>query len=138
MGETEDRRNSSLQRAVEIYKARRERAKLFDSNGGLFGEPAWDILLDLYIAHERGQPICLTDATLGAGVPVSTAQRWVRQLLARGLLYRQDDARDARRIRVSLSEKTLEIMRLYFDKYDAGTGIEDATAPISNVQRYLG
>lgn len=86
----------------------------------IFGEPAWDILLDLFIAHERRQPICLSDASLGAGVPLSTAQRWVKQLLDRGLLVRHSDGRDHRRVLVSLSEHAVKLMRSYLEKHDGG------------------
>ncbi len=116
----QDRTFSPLQRALRIYQARRSRRALFAPDSDIFGEPAWDILLDLFIAHERRQPICLSDASLGAGVPLSTAQRWVKQLLDRGLLVRHSDGRDHRRVLVSLSEHAVKLMRSYLEKHDGG------------------
>jgi DNA-binding MarR family transcriptional regulator len=116
----QDRVFSPLQRALKIYQARRSRRALFAPDSDIFGEPAWDILLDLYIAHERRQSICLSDASLGAGVPLSTAQRWVKQLLSRGLLVRHNDGRDSRRVLVSLSDHAVTVMRNYLEKHDGG------------------
>ena len=99
-----DRSLLPLQRALRIYQARRSRRALFAPDSDIFGEPAWDILLDLFIAHERRQPICLSDASLGAGVPLSTAQRWVKQLLERGLLVRRRDDGDRRISNLSITE----------------------------------
>ncbi len=121
MGDIEhDRAFSPLQRALRIYQARRSRRALFAPDSDIFGEPAWDILLDLFIAHERRQSICLSDASLGAGVPLSTAQRWVKHLLNRGLLVRHNDGRDSRRVLVSLSDHAVKLMRDYLEKNDSG------------------
>jgi len=136
MEKCEDERNVSLRRAIQIYQARRERARIFDADGELFGEPAWDILLDLYIARERGQPVCLTDASLGAGVPLSTAQRWVKQLLARGMLERQDDKHDARRVLITISDKVASVMRLYLERHDPGSRI-DSTGRRQDADNFL-
>lgn len=130
MGDTRkaaDERDPLLRRAIEIYHARQDRARVFDTHCDLFGEPAWDILLEVYIAQEHRRPICLSDASLAAGVPLSTAQRWVKLLLARGLLRREGDRRDARRTLISLSEKALSIMREYLEKFERRPRISEGS-----------
>ena len=51
--------------ARQTYDDRRRRTKIFRSEE-LFGEPAWDILLDLYIAHADGKPVSVSSACIGS------------------------------------------------------------------------
>jgi len=86
---------------------RRRRDSLFGRD--LFGEPAWDILLDLYVAEQSGRPLALSTVGSLAGVPQTTAFRWMTQLIERGLIVRKADPNDARRglIRLSDTGRTL-------------------------------
>lgn len=83
------------------YKIRRERDSLFVP--GLFSDPAWDILLDLYISEKAGKKICITSACIAAGVPASTGLRWIAILVQNGYVEREEDPADARRSFVSLT-----------------------------------
>jgi DNA-binding MarR family transcriptional regulator len=96
----------------KIIEARKLRARFFDQN--LFADPAWDILLDLYRAHLAQQRICITSVCFGAGVPVTTALRWLNALEERGLAKRSHDPLDGRRFFVSLTEKGASAMSGYF------------------------
>jgi len=97
--------------AQDIYRERQRRREFFD--GDLFGEPAWDILLDLYICEKKGERVSITAACLGAGVPETTALRWLKQLEKGGLLLREADRRDARRSFIRLSELGYAKMTAY-------------------------
>jgi len=94
--------------ARELYAARRRRHKTLPAD--LFGEPTWDILLDLYIAAREDRRVPTTSACIGAHVPPTTALRWLRILEARGLVEREDDGRDGRRTFVRLSNRGLASM----------------------------
>nr|WP_255630860.1 winged helix DNA-binding protein [Novosphingobium sp. FKTRR1] len=94
--------------ARELYVARRRRGRHLSSD--LFGEPTWDILLDLYAATREGRRVPTTSACIGADVPPTTALRWLRILESRGLVAREDDGRDGRRTFVYLTERGLEAM----------------------------
>lgn len=94
--------------AREMYLARRRRGKQLPAD--LFGEPTWDILLDLYVATREGRRGPTTSACIGADVPPTTALRWLRILEARGLVAREDDGRDGRRTFVYLTERGLASM----------------------------
>ena len=98
--------------ARQTYDDRRRRSKIFKSDE-LFGEPAWDILLDLYICDKQGRRVSVTAACLGAGVPETTALRWLKQLERQGLLLREADRRDGRRCFVRLSELGYAKMTAY-------------------------
>jgi hypothetical protein len=51
---------------------------------GLFGEPAWDILLDLFIAHCRGDDLQVSSVCIEASVPSTTILRWIARLESEG------------------------------------------------------
>lgn len=94
--------------ARETYAVRRRRDRHLP--GDLFGEPTWDILLDLYVATRENRPVPTTSACIGANVPPTTALRWLRILEARGLVEREEDGRDGRRTFVRLSKRGLAAM----------------------------
>lgn len=87
--------------ARQLYALRRRRANYFDCT--FFSEPAWDILLDLYIAHRDGRKVCITSACIAAAAPATTALRWVRHLEDEELVMRETDPDDGRRAYVRLS-----------------------------------
>jgi DNA-binding MarR family transcriptional regulator len=97
--------------AKDMYKERVSRRRFFSP--GLFGEPAWDILLDLYIAEKESQSISISAACLGAQVPMSTALRHLKLLEQEGLVSREPDARDGRRHHVRISDKGYALMTAY-------------------------
>src|SRR3546814_19647190 len=51
----------------------------------LFAEPAWDMLLDLYIEQHRGQPVAVARLCAAAGASSTTALRWRALLIQQGL-----------------------------------------------------
>jgi DNA-binding MarR family transcriptional regulator len=93
--------NSEGQFARQLIKERRKREQYFDAQ--LFGEPAWDILLDLFAAEQEGRNVGVSSLCLAAAVPPTTALRWIKSMTTRGLLVRQADPKDGRRIFVALS-----------------------------------
>lgn len=95
--------------AERRYQERRRRTALF-GNPDLFGEPAWDILLDLYIAYARGLPVSVSSACIGSAVPATTGLRWLGILQEEGLVVRGHDPNDQRRIHVRLSNEGVRRM----------------------------
>ena len=77
----------------------------------MFGEPARDILLDLFAAHEAGLSVTVSSVCIAAHVSTSTALRWISALEERGQLIHQTDPRDRRRINVSLTNEAAAKMR---------------------------
>ncbi|MFX9608428.1 hypothetical protein ABTU70_19535, partial [Acinetobacter baumannii] len=80
-------------------KARRLREEVFGAD--MFSDPAWDILLDLYAADAKGERVQITSLSVAARVPHSTAIRWARIMTRAGLLIRERDPKDGRRIHIS-------------------------------------
>jgi DNA-binding MarR family transcriptional regulator len=87
--------------ASEIYRMRRARDRIMPQ--GLMGEPAWDILLALY--SEEPDNLTVSSVCFGAGVPQSTALRWIGTLTKIGLVVRSLHPRDGRLILLSLSDE---------------------------------
>lgn len=69
--------------AQSEFHSRRRRNSLIRHD--LFAEPAWDILLLLYIAHHRDQTMEVGRLCTAVSVAPTTALRWIGQLLDRGL-----------------------------------------------------
>lgn len=109
----EDRRAEFAGLARKAYSARRQRGAIF-GNAELFGEPAWDILLDLYIAHAEGKNVSVSSACIGSAAPPTTGLRWLGVLADNGLVLREHDPEDQRRVLVRLSARGLAAMDHYF------------------------
>ena len=96
----------------QIIANRQARARFFDSE--LFSDPAWDMLLDLTAAHAEHRRVSVTSLCIAAGVPATTALRWVRQMVDSGIFVRIADSTDKRRAFIALSDTTADAMANYF------------------------
>lgn len=117
--------------ARQTYDDRRRRTKIFHSED-LFGEPAWDILLDLFIAAKERRRVSVTSACIGSAVPSTTALRWITILERQGLLVREADPGDARRVYVKLSARGYAAMLEYFASASRSVVLLD-DAPVQTV-----
>jgi DNA-binding MarR family transcriptional regulator len=105
-----------LAAAQALYAERRRRERVFDK--GLFGEPNWDILLDLFIAGEQGREILLTSACIAACAPPTTARRHIVALERAGLIQRQTSASDRRATIVRLTVDARELILVHLRTID--------------------
>jgi DNA-binding MarR family transcriptional regulator len=96
----------------QIIANRQARARFFDP--ALFGDPAWDMLLDLTAAHGEGAQVSVTSLCIAAGVPATTALRWLTQMVESGIFRRVPDPADRRRAFIALSDKAIAAMSAYF------------------------
>jgi DNA repair protein RadC len=80
----------------------------------LFGEPAWEILLDVFVHECEGKPLAITSTCATAGIPMSSGLRLIQKLCEAGLLRRFPDPFDGRRCFVRLQPAALDRMRAYF------------------------
>lgn len=93
------------------YGARRRRDAMLDA--GLFAEPAWDMLLDLYIQHHQARPVSTHSLCIAAAVPQTTALRWIGRLVAADYAERQGSEFDHRVVHIRLTERGLATMERY-------------------------
>lgn len=110
---TPEHRSRFVEMARATYTKRRKRADIF-GDPDLFGEPGWDILLDLYIAEADGKPVSVSSACIGSAAPPTTGLRWLGVLAEQGLVDRQHDPQDQRRVLVHLTDKAMAAMDEYF------------------------
>ncbi|MCK8456714.1 MULTISPECIES: winged helix DNA-binding protein [Sphingomonas] len=90
-----------VQVARRLYEVRQLRDTLL--GGTLFSEPAWDILLDLFISDHEGRRLSVSAVCIGARSPSATALRYLSILQDAGLVERTRDERDGRRSHVQLT-----------------------------------
>lgn len=109
------RRETALETAVRAYEDRRSRAEQFEE-GKLFSEPAWDILLDLFIHQSRHEQVTVRSACIGSGAPNAVAIRWLKALEGEGLVQIMQDLEDQTRRLVSLTAEGYESMLRYLEK----------------------
>ncbi|MBC2665674.1 winged helix DNA-binding protein [Novosphingobium flavum] len=95
-----------------ILRQRQQRQRFFDAD--LFADPAWDMLLDLAAARAERKQVSVTSLCIAAGVPPTTALRWIGQLQQAGLFQRVEDKADRRRAFIALTDKAAEGMARYF------------------------
>jgi DNA-binding MarR family transcriptional regulator len=97
--------------AIRIARARRARLHVFAKS--MFGEPAWDMLLHLYINADYGTRHsvgCLSDLS---GAAPTTALRWLDYLEKEKLVAREPNPTDRRTEFVQLTEKGRSAMAQY-------------------------
>ncbi|MGN6376909.1 MAG: hypothetical protein ACTHMG_15345 [Sphingomonas sp.] len=87
-----------IRRAI---RARRLRDQFFAP--GLFEDPAWDMLLDLYAAELEDRAVSVSSLCIAAAVAPTTALRWIGKLTDAGLFERRPDPFDRRRAFMALT-----------------------------------
>ena len=104
-------RQQLLAKARLVASSRRAREQYFHRD--LFGEPAWDMLLALYVTEEAEARFTVSKLAECIGVPLSTAVRWVNMLEERGLIGRFDHPTDRRIIFIQLLDKGRNALDAY-------------------------
>jgi hypothetical protein len=95
----------------QAIRARRLRDQYFGA--GLFEDPAWDMLLDLFAAELERAQVSVSSLCIAAAVAPTTALRWIARMTDAGLFERQPDPFDRRRAFMGLSRRASVGMRTY-------------------------
>ncbi len=111
--------STALANARRAYKRRQFRRELIGSPK-LFGEPAWDMLIDLFIHESEGKKVATSALCLASTAPPSTALRLVNKLCEAKLLVKIDDPDDGRRQFVELTPDTAARLETYFGADEGG------------------
>lgn len=106
-----------LERAMSEYRSRQRRCRHLPDE--LFGEPAWDMLVDLFIAALQRRQISVSSACLASGVPSTTALRWLGQLERMSLVAREASKHDLRVVLVKLTDQCFQTMVAYYSDLPA-------------------
>ena len=104
--------------AKVLYASRAKRRKFLTAE--LLSEPAWDILLDLYINHAEGRSLRTTSVCLASNSPPTTALRWIGVLEQKRLIEREGSAQDQRAKDVRLTTRGVEAVEQCLMQYWVG------------------
>lgn len=85
---------------------------------GLFGEPAWDMLVDLFIHEAEAKPVSTSSLCISSGLPMSSALRLLQRLTDAGLVTREADRTDGRRNFIRLAPGLGHRLMAYFAEGD--------------------
>lgn len=98
----------------------------------LLVDPAWDMMIDLFIAAGTGERLCVKDLTLMSGESPASAMRRIDRLQQAKLLHRHVDPADHRRVHVTLTDIGHTAMAAMLDHLFDRTGELDVpSAPKS-------
>jgi DNA-binding MarR family transcriptional regulator len=100
--------------ARRLLSERQARQDFFPAE--LFHEPAWDMLLALYVAGEERQVMNVKTLVATTSAPVTTSQRWIDHLHKLRLIDRIIDPIDRRRVEISLSDSGERAVIAYLDR----------------------
>jgi|GEM_PF-2211828 len=92
-----------LAEARRLSAGRKARDRVFGRD--LFPNPAWNILIELFVAAEEGRNVTIKSACVAAGVPQSTALRHIAHLIEVRLAARAQHPSDARSAYLKLTDR---------------------------------
>ena len=116
-GTTERRARTSAETRTALLvrsciQARQARDRALGAD--LFSDPAWCMLLDLYLDHVAGEPSSVSSLCLASRIPQSTGLRWLVMLDKAGLISRRADPVDRRRTLIELTSVGLAKIEAVF------------------------
>lgn len=108
-GGSESDRLAAIARCEADGRRRRNRLIRYQ----FFAEPAWDMLLELYIRRHGGQTTDVANLCDVSGVAMTTALRWVGLLIETGLVNWTHPSFGETDVQLSLSEAGTEEIERY-------------------------
>jgi DNA-binding MarR family transcriptional regulator len=106
-------RATLLDAAQQELERRRRRNKVLPEE--MFGEPAWEILLQLYV-EQQGTRLNIARLTSYLNLSASTVLRWLNYLHDKQLLRREIHPNDQRSVFVELTTGAVEVIDSYFSE----------------------
>ena len=118
-------KETHLSMARALFRERRLRDQYLPND--LFAEPAWDMLLDLYVARIEQRDVSVSSLSIAGTIPATTGLRWVGVLEQRGLVRRVASALDRRVYFVELTDQATRDMQRYLWRVASEGGAESGT-----------
>ena len=110
------RRQMLLERALATMKMRQLRHQYL--NPAMFGEPAFDMLLGLYVTNARPGILPLRVLSPLVGVPETNAARWLEFLVGEGLALSVVGYGEPGSIHAAITDKGRIVLDEYFAAFD--------------------
>lgn len=115
--------------ARQLLAGRKQRDHYFDPV--LFSNPAWDILLNLYVADAESRPVNVLESYPASTVPQGVALRWLGYLKQEEMVVEMPDPARPRRTVIRLSDQTRLTISSYLGSLvSLGLGPEPAMPDI--------
>ena len=100
--QTEMRPRDRREFARRVLRVRQQRNAILGADS--FRDPAWDMLLDLYVQDSASAGTMVSALCIASGVPQTTALRYIYRLEQLGLVQTTGHPTDQRRTMVSLTD----------------------------------
>lgn len=81
----------------------------------IFGEPVWDILLELYLSELKDKKVSTSNLILSAPYSSSTALRWIKNLEENNMIFKSPSRIDGRVQYQRISKSAFDKMTKYFE-----------------------
>lgn len=101
---------------ARVIYAQREKRRTFIKDD-LLGEPAWDMLLDLFTQFAGGAKVSVTSLCLASRVPPTTALRYITLLEDAMMIKKESSEFDKRVTFVKLTDLGVITMGRYLESY---------------------
>lgn len=95
-------------RSIEVRRMRRRHLP-----AAMFGEPAWEMLLSLYVLSTSGAHPTVSSLSAASGSPPSTALRWIDYLKVHDFVTRQSCPSDRRMVFIELTDTARASIEAY-------------------------
>lgn len=79
----------------------------------MFGEPAWDMLLSLYVTFRSHAQQTVSNLCVSSGAPATTALRWIVYLERQKFVTRRNNPRDLRVVFIELTAAGRDAVEAY-------------------------
>ncbi len=116
-GTQSDERQLTLRFIWQLQETRRE---VFQ--GSTLSESSWEILTELMSLELSGRRTSVSGLCLAAKCPVTTALRRIDELTDLGLILKEPDSNDARRMYVRMTELGHQKMEMFLSRVAQGLG----------------
>lgn len=126
----------TLKRVKRQMLGRRQRYLVFPKS--IFGEPAWEMILELYVSNQEDRILTVTDLCRASFEAQSTALRWIAILEQHEYLSKRQDSCDGRRVFVHATSKLIEaVERIYEARWEPWSRDTDAeTSMVGTLQMF--
>ncbi len=94
----------AVKKAADLIEIAKRRSR-YMSAANLFADPAWFIMLDLFVRQHSGLQTTVSSACHASFSPVTTALRYLAILTERNMIEREYDPVDQRRVFVKLTQE---------------------------------
>ena len=94
----------AVKKAADLIEIAKRRSR-YMSAANLFADPAWFIMLDLFVRQHSGLQTTVSSACHASFSPVTTALRYLAILTERNMIERAYDPVDQRRVFVKLTQE---------------------------------